>query len=154
MQCLLFCKKNRKEINYVALEPFPIHHELLTAIIHCNALNDEEIFLWNQLAFSKRNEIKTINNNSTFCWHQQTLQEFEISKKFDLIYFDAFAPNKQIEMWDVPIFEKLYNLMNMGAILVTYCAQGQFKRNLKAAGFKVEAKVGPPGKREMTVAIK
>jgi tRNA U34 5-methylaminomethyl-2-thiouridine-forming methyltransferase MnmC len=41
-----------------------------------------------------------------------------------------------------------------GGVLVTYCAKGQVKRDLKTAGFKVETLPGPPGKREMTRAIK
>jgi tRNA U34 5-methylaminomethyl-2-thiouridine-forming methyltransferase MnmC len=57
-------------------------------------------------------------------------------------------------MWDKPIFEPLYRLLKENGILVTYCAQGQFKRNLKEIGFKVESRPGPPGKREMTVAKK
>jgi len=151
---LTFSQTKEKAIHYAALEPFPIDKVILAEIIKCNAINNSETALWNQLAFAESDEIKSINNNSTFCWHQQTLQAFEPNERFDLIYFDAFAPNKQSEMWDISIFEKLYSLMNDGAILVTYCAQGQFKRNLKAAGFTAEAKPGPPGKREMTVAYK
>jgi tRNA U34 5-methylaminomethyl-2-thiouridine-forming methyltransferase MnmC len=41
-----------------------------------------------------------------------------------------------------------------GGVLVTYCAQGQFKRNLKSLGFCVEALPGPPGKFEMVRATK
>lgn len=151
---LTFSQIKEKAIHYVALEPFPIDAIILTEIINFNAINNDENTLWNQLIATKSNEIKSIDINSTFCWHQQTLQEYKTQQKFDLVYFDAFAPNKQSEMWDVSIFEKLYDLMNDGAMIVTYCAQGQFKRNLKAAGFNVEAKPGPIGKREMTVGYK
>jgi len=85
---------------------------------------------------------------------KQFFNEIEISNEIDLIYFDAFAPTHQSEMWEVGIFEKLLLLMNSGGLLVSYCAQGQFKRNLKTAGFNVETRPGPPGKREMTVAYK
>jgi tRNA U34 5-methylaminomethyl-2-thiouridine-forming methyltransferase MnmC len=57
-------------------------------------------------------------------------------------------------MWQRPIFEPLYDALNTNGMLVTYCAQGQFKRNLKEIGFIVEARPGPPGKREMTTAKK
>jgi tRNA U34 5-methylaminomethyl-2-thiouridine-forming methyltransferase MnmC len=70
------------------------------------------------------------------------------------VYFDAFAPNTQPELWQVSIFNRLAEAMVPGGILVSYCAQGQFKRNLKQAGWKVEAIPGPPGKREMTRAYK
>jgi tRNA U34 5-methylaminomethyl-2-thiouridine-forming methyltransferase MnmC len=73
---------------------------------------------------------------------------------FNIIYFDAFAPEKQPEMWLLPLFEKLYSITAPNGIMVTYCAQGQFKRNLKAAGYTIERLPGPPPKREMTRVTK
>ena len=73
---------------------------------------------------------------------------------YDLFYFDAFAPEKQPELWTEEIFQKLYDAAALGAVLVSYCAQGQFRRNLRAAGWLTEKLPGPPGKREMTRARK
>jgi tRNA U34 5-methylaminomethyl-2-thiouridine-forming methyltransferase MnmC len=73
---------------------------------------------------------------------------------FDLIYFDAFAPTKQPEIWDRAILEKIYDITVPGGVLVTYCAKGQFKRDLKEIGWQVETLPGPTGKREMTRAYK
>jgi tRNA U34 5-methylaminomethyl-2-thiouridine-forming methyltransferase MnmC len=73
---------------------------------------------------------------------------------YDLIYFDAFAPEKQPELWTEAIFAQLYAAAAPGAVLVSYCAQGQFRRNLRAAGWHTEKLPGPPGKREMTRAVK
>jgi tRNA U34 5-methylaminomethyl-2-thiouridine-forming methyltransferase MnmC len=73
---------------------------------------------------------------------------------YHLIYFDAFAPEKQPELWSDAIFQKLFGATKPGGILVSYCAKGTFKRSLKAAGFTVEALPGPAGKREMTRAHK
>ena len=73
---------------------------------------------------------------------------------YDLIYFDAFAPEKQPELWTEDVFKKLYAAAAPGAVLVSYCAQGQFRRNLRAAGWLTEKLPGPPGKREMTRARK
>ena len=73
---------------------------------------------------------------------------------YDLIYFDAFAPEKQPELWTEAVFEHLYAAAAPGAVLVSYCAQGQFRRNLRAAGWLTEKLPGPPGKREMTRARK
>ena len=71
-----------------------------------------------------------------------------------LIYFDAFAPEKQPELWTEAVFAQLYAAAAPGAVLVSYCAQGQFRRNLRAAGWLTEKLPGPPGKREMTRAVK
>jgi len=73
---------------------------------------------------------------------------------YDLVYFDAFAPEKQPELWTENVFAKLYAAAAPGAVLVSYCAQGQFRRNLRAAGWLTEKLPGPPGKREMTRARK
>jgi len=74
--------------------------------------------------------------------------------KFDLVYFDAFGPDFQPELWESGIFKKIYRVMNENARLVTYSAKGQVRRNLREAGFAVEKAPGPPGKREITIAIK
>ena len=73
---------------------------------------------------------------------------------YHLLYFDAFAPEKQPELWTAAIFAQLYAAAAPGAVLVSYCAQGQFRRNLRAAGWLTEKLPGPPGKREMTRARK
>ncbi|THH40070.1 tRNA (5-methylaminomethyl-2-thiouridine)(34)-methyltransferase MnmD [Neolewinella litorea] len=70
----------------------------------------------------------------------------------DLIFYDAFAPENQPELWTVEAMRRCARRLRPGGVLVTYCAKGQFKRNLRAAGFRVEALPGPPGKREMTRA--
>jgi len=74
--------------------------------------------------------------------------------RYNLIYFDAFAPEKQPELWTEDVFARLYAAAAPGAVLVSYCAQGQFRRNLRAAGWLTEKLPGPPGKREMTRARK
>jgi tRNA U34 5-methylaminomethyl-2-thiouridine-forming methyltransferase MnmC len=89
-----------------------------------------------------------------FTLHLAQLQTFNFIDKYDLIYFDAFAPGKQPDMWTLEIFKKLFDVLNPGGLLTTYCAKGQVKRNLKQAGFTVKTFPGPPGKREMTVAFR
>ena len=85
----------------------------------------------------------------------QKLEDFSIlTNEVDLVYFDAFAPNRQADMWIIEQLGKVSQMMKEKGVLVTYCANGQFKRNLKAIGFELEMLAGPPGKREMTRAIK
>ncbi|RZK16407.1 MAG: SAM-dependent methyltransferase [Hymenobacter sp.] len=86
---------------------------------------------------------------------QKPIQAAELPTSFyHLIYFDAFAPEKQPELWTEKVFAQLYAAAAPGAVLVSYCAQGQFRRNLRAAGWLTEKLPGPPGKREMTRARK
>ncbi|MTB49843.1 tRNA (5-methylaminomethyl-2-thiouridine)(34)-methyltransferase MnmD [Lewinella sp. W8] len=72
----------------------------------------------------------------------------------DVIYYDAFAPSSQPEFWEGEALAVAFRALRPGGWLTTYCAQGQFKRNLRATGFLVEGVPGPPGKREMTIARK
>lgn len=91
-------------------------------------------------------------------WLEKKLAQLQTSRLlngyYELIYFDAFAPEKQPELWTEGVFAKLYAAAAPGAVLVSYCAQGQFRRNLRAAGWLTEKLPGPPGKREMTRARK
>ena len=73
---------------------------------------------------------------------------------FDLVYYDAFAPNKQPEMWDPDVLCKTAESLSAGGMIVTYTAKGQLKRDLKSLGLEVETLTGPPGKKEMIRAVK
>lgn len=80
---------------------------------------------------------------------QGRLQDFSPGSRYDLVYFDAFAPNAQPELWTFDIFLNLFACMHPGGIFVTYSAKGNVRRDLQRAGFDVEKLPGPPGKREM-----
>ncbi|MFH0762124.1 MAG: tRNA (5-methylaminomethyl-2-thiouridine)(34)-methyltransferase MnmD [Bacteroidota bacterium] len=82
------------------------------------------------------------------------IREFHSDKYFDLVYFDAFGPNVQPELWTADVFRRISSRQQPGAILVTYSVKGSVTRNLKEAGYQVEKVPGPPGKRQITVASK
>jgi tRNA U34 5-methylaminomethyl-2-thiouridine-forming methyltransferase MnmC len=73
---------------------------------------------------------------------------------YDCIFFDAFAPGAQPDLWDQSVFEVLFSLTSPNGCLVTYCAQGEVRRRLIAAGYEVERISGPPGKREMLRGVR
>jgi len=89
-----------------------------------------------------------------FTKHQTTLEDYHTHSQFDLIYFDAFSPEVQPEMWTIALFKKMRGMLKQDGILTTYCAKGSVKRNLADAGFAVKGVNGPPGKREITIAIR
>ena len=82
------------------------------------------------------------------------LNEIEFTGRYDIVYFDAFGPEKQPGMWTENIFRKIYNAMNPGGILTTYSSKGEVRRKLEKCGFIVEKIQGPPGKREMSRCIR
>jgi tRNA U34 5-methylaminomethyl-2-thiouridine-forming methyltransferase MnmC len=77
------------------------------------------------------------------------IEDFVLVAAVDLIYFDAFAPEKQPELWTQAVFARMYGMLRPGGLLTTYCAKGDVRRAMLAAGFRVEKVPGPPGKREM-----
>lgn len=77
-----------------------------------------------------------------------------LPESIDVIFFDAFAPSVQPEMWTKEVFDKMFYSLRKNGVLVTYCAKGQVRRDMQAAGFVVERLPGPAGKREMLRATK
>lgn len=96
-----------------------------------------------------------INPYFTIVKLKDNLLTMEIPTHPDVVYFDAFAPEKQPEMWNEQVFQKIYNAMPPGAVLTTYCSKGAIRRMLEKIGFTTERLQGPPnGKREVLRAQK
>lgn len=149
--------KDNSSVNftYTTIEPFPLPNEIIEKLNYAELLQQPLAPSLFQLIHAVAwNEPHKLSNNSTIHKLHNTIQEFVSPQLVDIIYFDAFAPEKQPEIWSNEVFQKLYNLLNHGGLLVTYCAKGIIKRKLKAIGFIVEALPGPPGKREMIRAMK
>ncbi|NOR86848.1 MAG: SAM-dependent methyltransferase, partial [Bacteroidales bacterium] len=85
----------------------------------------------------------------------QPIQEVELKAGyFDLVYFDAFNPDLEPQLWTEELFTKIYTAMNNYSLLTTYSTKGVVKRAMKSSGFTLEKKPGPPGKREILNAVK
>ena len=137
----------------VSLEPIPVPESLIAHLNYPDKLPDATRAknLLRQIHTGPWSRPFPLGDRFTLRKEQTTLEAFDAPlESFDLIYFDAFAPNKQAEIWSSDNLTKCRKYLTPGGLLVTYCAQGQFKRNLKAAGFEVEALAGPPGKKQMT----
>ncbi|RYD80706.1 MAG: SAM-dependent methyltransferase [Sphingobacteriales bacterium] len=147
--------KNALKINYTALEAFPVSEKIYSALNYNEVLNlDESQSIFRQIHICDWDKKHQFSSNFSFKKIQTKLEEFTSDQQFNIIYFDAFAPQIQPELWTTAIFEKLYSMMHKNALLVTYCAKGQVRRNMQSAGFLVERLPGPPGKREMMRALK
>ncbi|MFN6945375.1 MAG: tRNA (5-methylaminomethyl-2-thiouridine)(34)-methyltransferase MnmD [Cytophagaceae bacterium] len=143
-----------KKIFYHTLEPFPLDIELVKQLNYPELLDEgltKTFFNLHETAWDEQSEI---SGQFSFIKYKAKLEDLNIPIEADLIFFDAFAPGKQPEMWSLQNLTKIKGLMNRRAVLVTYCASGQFRRDLKELGFIVESLPGPPGKKEMTRAVK
>lgn len=143
----LFAETHGVKVSYHTLEPFPVPEELYCQFNFAD--NERNNQLLQRIHQAKWDEQCAISDQFKFQKYQITLEEFETRALFDVIFFDAFAPSKQAEVWELANIQKCYDLLNPGGFLTTYCAQGQFKRNLKSAGFEVETLKGAHGKKEM-----
>jgi tRNA U34 5-methylaminomethyl-2-thiouridine-forming methyltransferase MnmC len=145
-----------KKILYESLEAFPISQETASLLNYPKALpfaDSEKYFA--QLHQSVWDQEVELSSNFSLLKRHAKLQQTELGEdKFDIIYFDAFAPSKQAELWELAILRKVERSMKLGAVFVTYCAKGQLKRDLKSLGLLVETLSGPPGKKEMVRAVK
>lgn len=146
----------KKKVFYHTLEKFPLPLALIEQMHFENfILNPELLDYLPILHTAPWDSPVGITPNFTLEKTEADLQTYSFNpEQYHLIYFDAFAPEKQPELWTEDIFRKLFNALKPNGSLVSYCAKGSFKRSLKAAGFRVEALPGPPGKREMTRALK
>jgi tRNA U34 5-methylaminomethyl-2-thiouridine-forming methyltransferase MnmC len=139
---------------YQSLEPYPIEPELIQKLNYTKNLGIENAY-FEDLHQAEWEQSVRLHTYFDLKKTKQRLEDWQPQPDFfHLIYFDAFAPNKQSEVWSVENLEKCYQSLQKDGILVTYCSQGQFKRNLKSVGFALENLPGPPHKREMTRATK
>ena len=141
-------------VKYCGIEPYPIEEEIFTKLNYPEILNySADLFLQLHTQIPSSEYVK-ISENFSFSKIFSTVEAIDIKEKFDLIYFDAFAPTTQPELWSEEVLQKMYDSLNSGGVLVTYCAKGSFRRALKSVGFTVERLPGAAGKREMTRAIR
>jgi tRNA U34 5-methylaminomethyl-2-thiouridine-forming methyltransferase MnmC len=145
-------KLNRK-IYYEAIELFPLHLEEGRSLNYCRILYRNDLQTsFEQLHICDWEKEITITSKFRFRKTETNLLNFQTSETFDLIYFDAFAPNAQPELWTEKIFEKMFSFLQPGGILVTYSSKGSVRRAMQSAGFVVEKIPGPLGKKEIVRA--
>ena len=153
---LLEAEKLKININYFGIEKYPLSDAEYSNLNYAGLLgaNCQKAFLELHSSAWETNQIIAPNFQLTKLQEDITTFTFEQMPFFDLVYFDAFAPNKQEGVWEKKIFRKIYERCNDEAILVTYCAKGSVRRDLQDVGFTVERIPGPPGKKEMLRGIK
>lgn len=150
---LLETDSTNKHVHYTTLELYPLDIDSAKQLNYAQQLTDDaKAPLFMALHEAPWNIIAEIS--PSFTLHKietdfSNPDNLRTDIHFDVIYFDAFAPEKQPEMWSQPIFDKLFSLCNPNAIITTYCAKGVVRRMLQSAGFTVERLPGPPGKREI-----
>lgn len=151
---LLEAARLGKTIHYTSIERYPLEKEIVRALNYPRQISPAAEPLFYALHETPWNVSVPVTPYFTLHKMEGDSNSCLFPDIADLVYFDAFAPDKQPEMWNQPIFDKLYRGTSPGGILTTYCAKGTVRRMLQAAGYTVERIPGPPGKREMLRARK
>jgi tRNA U34 5-methylaminomethyl-2-thiouridine-forming methyltransferase MnmC len=143
-----------REVNYTSIEKYPISQKIISSLNHpyIAGLNGKKIY--DSIHSSAWNKKVNICKNFNLTKIRGDITTSHLSGKYDLIFFDAFGPDKQPEMWTKDIFARIASITVKDGVFVTYSAKGEVQRNLKACGFKVNLLPGPPGKRQIIRGIK
>lgn len=140
-------------IEYTSVEKYPLEEGIYKQLnyadgldVPANILQELHEIEWGVFhSLGDYFQIKKINNS---------IENMGDNGLVDLVFYDAFGPRTQPELWDFPVMSIVEHMMAEHGVLVTYCAQGAFRRTLKSLGLEVSKIPGPPGKREMTRAVK
>lgn len=147
-------KKRGIEIRYTGIEPFPLPAEIYSRLNYAELLDPSarEVFL--TLHECSWDVFSTISEGFQLKKVRTDIRKITYEERYDLIYFDAFAPDVQPELWKEEIFQQIAEATKPGGVLVTYSSKAEIRRRLKKTGFEVSKLPGPPGKREVIRAVK
>ena len=148
---LVWAEQNQIPVLYHTIEPFPLPVEIYSQLNYI----DQNDGIWHFHKYFQAlhqepwNEGGPVSDYFNFKKDQTSLQDAQLYP-CDVVFFDAFAPKKQPELWEIGQLSKVVKAMRLGGLFTTYSASGQLKRDLKSLGLTVENPPGPPGKKEMT----
>ncbi|MEO1588720.1 MAG: tRNA (5-methylaminomethyl-2-thiouridine)(34)-methyltransferase MnmD [Bacteroidota bacterium] len=152
---LTLAHREARPIYYTSLELYPLQEAQWSSLNYGEATGHPKASVWLQeLHEAKWGEYVEIEEGFFLRKQEVDLLSYEGEQEIDVVYFDAFAPSSQPELWTPEVMKKIFDLCRAGAIFTTYSAKGDVRRALLAAGFDVAKIPGPPGKREMLRATK
>jgi tRNA U34 5-methylaminomethyl-2-thiouridine-forming methyltransferase MnmC len=146
--------KSNLTINYHTIELYPLKPEIISELDYNELLSEYELSIFNKMHNSSWDTEIEISENFFLKKINIDFEGFVFNEKYDIIYFDAFAPDTQPNLWSTENFIKLYDSLNPKGIITTYSSKGIVKRNLRDAGFNVSRLPGPNGKRHVIRAEK
>jgi len=147
-------KSTRVKVKYTSIEKFPLSVDLVEKLNYPDFFPEDNADILMKIHTCPWNQPVSFYENFILTKRLGDIQNIQIEDRFDLVYYDAFGPEKQPELWTYDIFRKIYLALNSGGILTTYAVKGDVRRAMVSAGFSVEKLAGPPGKREMLRATR
>lgn len=153
--CLSFLEAEEKKVNifYHTIEKFPLDNEIWKKLAGF-LQNERQSDVFKRIHECRWEEEVRIGRFFTLKKTEADFKSYNPQDSYDVIYFDAFSPDTQPELWTKEIFSKICSMMNHGAVLTTYSCKGSVRRTMESAGLIVKRIPGPPGKRHITTAFK
>jgi tRNA U34 5-methylaminomethyl-2-thiouridine-forming methyltransferase MnmC len=153
---MIYAQERNVKIHYTTVEPFPLEKGIISLLNYAAVLGHSDGKAWfGKLHDSPWETEQIVSPYFTLLKNDVLIENTVLERDtLDLVFFDAFAPSKQPAVWNAEILSNIAEAMKPGAVLVTYSAKGQLKRDLKNIGLIVESIAGPPGKKEMVRATK
>ncbi|MGC9471643.1 MAG: tRNA (5-methylaminomethyl-2-thiouridine)(34)-methyltransferase MnmD [Bacteroidales bacterium] len=146
--------QSKKEVLYHGIEKYPLPDSVISRLNYGDLLGNEAKHAFAEIHRAPWDQDTELEHGFVFRKIYGDMHTYQMELTPDVVYFDAFGPDKQPDIWNIELFEKIYRAIHPGGLLVTYSSKGSVKRMLKETGFTVETLKGPPGKREMLRAIK
>lgn len=140
-----------RQVRYTAIDAYPLSTEAGCQLNYDTLLGTTCLGSLHQSPWNKPVRISPFLSLTKLA---DRLQNYDTNERFHLIYYDAFAPAAQPELWETPVFQKLAQFLRPGGVLTTYCSKSSVQRNLRSAGLTVEKHPGPARKREILRAVK
>ena len=154
MLSIIEAEKLKKSLVIESIEKYPLEMEIIRSLNYSDFFPSGYDRIFSLIHAQKWDTPEFITPDAQLMKISGDISTCQLSGQYDVIYFDAFSPDKQPELWTVGICIKLFNALQNEGILLTYCVKGQVRRQLEAAGFIVEKIPGPPGKKHVLKAIK
>lgn len=150
----IYASENERDIFYTSIEKYPVNEDIINSLNYKELVRNDGGRFFERIHSCRWNVPEKIIRNFTLHKIKGDLITDEIPGEYDLIYFDAFGPDKQPEIWTDDVFKKISGISSTNSVLVTYSAKGKVRRSLKKNGFEVNLLPGPPGKRHIIRAVK
>ena len=152
---LIAANEQQRQVRYTSLEAYPLTPDITGSINYSDLISHPRSADWfQQLHVAPWGEDIRVHEQFVLHKIETAFENYISEERFDLVYFDAFAPSRQPELWEQKMLKCICKIINSGGVFVTYSAMGQLKRDLTELGLTVETLEGPPGKKEMVRARK
>lgn len=153
---LTFCRAKKSvssvEVDYRAIDLYPVSMDVVSQL---NYTSDPVFGELHRSPWDGRPY--RISDSFFLTKYRDNLLSFDfepLREQFDAVYFDAFAPDAQPELWTEEVMGKMFSILRPGGVWVTYSSKGSVKQALRAVGFEVIRLPGALGKRHMVQAVR